>query len=156
MPHGRNSYPLPPPSEGLPLRARRQGIEMGLSGSAFGRIHGPLGSRQRSNPHTYVYHCIPFCMSYMHTKFQLSVLINNIFFYTWDPSAPSKGRLAAPWRVGPQIYISLDFNLYEQYAYQISASQLDKQKSSEYAIGVISRFLLITLLIENHWAPVLK
>ena len=94
MPHGRNSYPLPPPSEGLPLRARRQGIEMGLSGSAFGRIQGPLGSRQRSNPHTYVYHCIPFCMSYMHTKFQLSVLINNIFFTrgTLQPQARAAWR----------------------------------------------------------------
>ena len=74
----------------------------------------------------------------------------------WGPSAPSKGRFAAPWGVDPQIYISLDSNLYEQYAYQISAFQLDKQKSSEYAYGVISRFLRITPLIENHVAPVLK
>ena len=74
----------------------------------------------------------------------------------WGPSVPSKGRFAAPWGVDPQIYISLDSNLYEQCAYQNSAFQLDKQKSSEYAYGVISRFLRITPLIENHVAPVLK
>ena len=63
-----------------PSRARRQGSEIGLSGTAFGRIQGPLGGPQRSNPHTYVYHCILFCMSNMHTKFQLSVLINKKVF----------------------------------------------------------------------------
>ena len=41
----------------------------------------------------------------------------------WGPSAPSKGRFAAPWGVDPQIYISLDSNLYEQYAYQIQAAE---------------------------------
>ena len=27
--------------------------------------------------HTYAYHCIPFCMNIMHTKFQTSILLNK-------------------------------------------------------------------------------
>ena len=47
--HGLNSYPIPPPSEGFPFsRALRQRSEIGLSGTAFSRIQGPLGGPHRS------------------------------------------------------------------------------------------------------------
>ena len=44
---------------------------------------GPLAPCQGRFPtlgglvHTYAYHCIPFCMNIMYTKFQTSILINK-------------------------------------------------------------------------------
>ena len=65
-------------------------------------------------------------MGNMHTKFQLSILINK----KMESSAPRKGRFVALREVNPHICISLYSIPHGQYVYQISALYLDKQKSS--------------------------
>ena len=43
---------------------------------AFGPTRGPFRG-PGGVTHTYTYHCIPFCMISMHTKFQSFILINK-------------------------------------------------------------------------------
>ena len=150
--HGLNSYPIPPPTEGPPLLARGDKAPR----LAFGRIQGPLGGPQRSNPHTYVYHCIRFCMSNMHTKFQLSVLINKKVF-TCGGLQPQARAASRPLGELTHKYTYHWIPIYMNNMHTKSQlSNLINKKSSEYAYGVISRFLRITPIIENHVAPVLK
>ena len=78
--------------------------------------------------HLYAYICIPFHTNNMRTKFKVSIYIKKKV----GPSAPRKGHFATPRRVNPYICIPLYFILYEQYANQISAFYLDKQKSGAF------------------------
>ena len=81
--------------------------------------------------HTYVYHCIPFYVNSIHTKFQASILINKKVFKRGG-LRPHARVTSRPWggegegESNPHICVPLYSILNEQYTCQISSFYLDK------------------------------
>ena len=109
------------------------------------------------NPHKYTLLYF-FCMNSMHTKFQLSILMNKKLLKWGALRPPTKGRFADDRRIN--LYVCISF--YSMYADQISDFHLNNQIRGAFGPmpepfsgpGGVSSYICISLysILYEHYA----